>query len=120
MNKIINFIKTYLMFFIAILVYLIIITSLFYFEILHYKTINIINYCFMLITFFFLGIKVTSLERNKGFLNGFLISSIIVILFSLISLILSKLNFSSLVYYLSLIISSMIGGIIRANKKTSN
>lgn len=117
MNKIINFIKTYLMFFIILFVYLIIMTTLFYFELLHYKTINIINYIFMIILFFFLGIKVTKLERSKGFLNGFIISSIIVIIFALISLILSKLNFSSLVYYLSLIISSMIGGIIRANKK---
>ena len=120
MNKLINFIKSYSMFFIIFLVYLIIVTTLFYFEILHYKTISIINYVFMIILFFFLGIKIRLLERKKGFFNGFIISSIIVILFVLISLILSKLTFSSLIYYLSLIISSMIGGIIRANKKTSN
>ena len=49
-----------------------------------------------------------------------IISIILVILFSLVSLIVSKLTFSSLVYYLSLIISSMIGGIVGVGKSIKN
>ncbi len=120
MNKIINYLKSYLIIFIMFLMYLIIMSTIYYFELLSYKTVSIINYIFMIIIFFLLGRKVTIFERKKGYLNGFIIATILVILFSLISLLISKLTFSSLVYYLSLIISSMIGGILTINKKSLN
>ena len=104
MNKIINYLKSYLVIFIVFLLYLIIISTIFYFELLSYKTTSIINYIFMIIIFFLLGRKVTIFERKKGYLNGFIISSILVILFALISL----------------IVSSMIGGILTINKKSLN
>ena len=104
------------MFLIMIIVYLLIISTFYYFELFNYKTLSIINYISLIIMFFILGFRVTHYERHKGYLNGFLISTILVILFSLVSLIISKLSFSSLVYYLSLIISSMIGGIIGIGK----
>ena len=117
MNKIINYLKSILLFLIILIIYLIIISLIYYFELINYKTLSIINYIFMIILFLILGIKVSHLERKKGYLNGFLIATTLIILFALISLILGKISFSSLVYYLSLIISSMIGGILGIKEK---
>ncbi len=116
MNKIINYLKSIGLFFIVLFVYLLLMTTLYYFEVFEYKLVSIINYIASIIMFFLLGFKVSRLEKQKGYLNGFLVSSIVVILFALISLILSKLSFSSLVYYLSVILSSIVGGIIGVSK----
>jgi putative membrane protein (TIGR04086 family) len=117
MNKIINYIKSISLFLIIFLVYLLIISLVSYFEILNSKTIGIINYIVILIMFFILGFKASNLEGRKGYLNGFLVSLVLVILFMLITLIIDKINFSKLVYYLTLIASSVTGGIIGVGKK---
>ncbi len=113
-----NYLKCYLLYFLILIIYLILVSIFYYFNLINYKTINIINYLVNLLLFFILGYKISSLEKKRGYLHGFLISSLLVILFSFICLILSKYNFSSLVYYLSLIISSMIAGIIGVSKTT--
>lgn len=71
----------------------------------------------MLLIFFLLGFRISSLERNKGYLKGFIISVSIIIPFTIITLIMSKMTFISLVYYLSLILMSITGGIIGVQKK---
>lgn len=112
MNKIISLLKTYIFIFILLFIYLLIISIFYYNEIFSYKTTSIINYIFMIILFFILGFKYSKKIRKKGYINGFISSSIIIILFSLFSLIITKLNITSLIYYLSLILSSITGGII--------
>lgn len=117
MNKFNNYLKSLALFGIIFIIYLFLISILYYFELFSYKTINIINYIIILILFFITGFKISSLEGKKGYLNGFLISTILIITFCLLSLIISKLEFSSLIYYLSLILSSITGGIIGVTKK---
>ena len=120
MNKLINYLKTYLLFLIVLILYLIIISLIYYFELINYKTLSIVNYIFMILLFFLLGFKVSSLERKKGYLNGFISSVVLIILFVLFSLLTTKISFNSLVYYLSLIVSSIIGGIIGVKEKPTN
>ncbi len=117
MNKIINYLKSISLFLILFIVYLLIISLIYYLEILSYNVVSIINYIIILLLFFILGFKTSSLEKNKGYLNGFLISLILCTIFSIITLINSKYSFGSLVYYLSLILSSITGGIIGVSKK---
>ena len=112
-----NYIKTILKYFLIVFIYTLIISILYYFEIFNYKTLRIINYLVNILLFSYTGYKIASLEGKKGYLNGFLISLIIIIIFILISLIISKISFSTLVYYLSLISSSITGGIIGVSKK---
>ena len=117
MNKVINYLKSISFFSILLFFYIIIISIIYYFELFSYNTLNIINYIVMIILFFLMGYKISNLERKKGYLNGFLISSILVIVFTLISLIFFKIEFSSLIYYLSLIVASIIGGILGVSNK---
>lgn len=112
-----NYIKTILKYLVIILIYSIIISILYYTELINYKTLRIINYIINILLFSLTGYKIASLERKKGYLQGFLISLILILIFTTISLIISKINFSTLVYYLSLISSSITGGIIGVSKK---
>ncbi len=117
MNKLINYLKSISLFILIFIIYLFIISIFSYYEIIPFKTIGIINYIVILLLFFILGYKSAHLEGKKGYLNGFLVSLVLVILFMLITLIIDKINFSKLVYYLTLIASSVTGGIIGVGKK---
>lgn len=116
MNKIIDYLKCYLLFFILFIIYFILISPFIYFEIININIINIVNYIIMLIYMFILGYKISHITRKRGYLNGFLISLVLIFIFMILSLTITKLSFSSLVYYLSLIVSSIIGGIIGVQK----
>lgn len=116
MNKIINYLKSISLFLILFIVYLLIISLIYFLEVINYNTVSIINYIIILLLFFILGFKTSILERNKGYLNGFIVSSTLCIIFSLITLFISKYSFATLVYYLSLILSSITGGIIGIQK----
>lgn len=117
MSKVKNYIKNISFILLAIIFYLLFISIFYYFEILNYKVVSILNFIVVMILFFILGFKTSSIERKKGYLNGFIVSSILILFFMILSLIFSKLSFSSLVYYLSLILSSIVGGIIGVGKK---
>ena len=117
MKNIICYLKTYLIYIILLIVYLLIISLFYYFELISFKTLSILNYIFNLILFFIIGFKISKIKHKRGYFYGFIISIVLVIIFSIITLIISKIDISNIVYYLSLIISSMIGGIIGVNKK---
>ena len=57
-----------------------------------------------------------TIKRSKGYLNGFIIGIIMTLLFSLIIIITSKYSLSTLIYYLTLILSSITGGIVGVSK----
>ncbi len=116
MNKIINYLKSISLFLIIFVVYLLLISIISYFELFSFKMISIINYIMILLLFFILGFKASNLEGRKGYLNGFLVSSVVIILFIFITLLSDKLDFSKLVYFLTLIASSVTGGIIGVGK----
>lgn len=117
MNIILTYLKSIYKFIIFFII-LLFITSLFnYLEILDYNIINIINYVLTLLMFYMLGLKLSKIRKSKGYLNGFIIGLIITIIFSLITISLSKYNLNTLIYYLTLILSSITGGIVGVSKK---
>ena len=85
MNKIINYLKSFGLFCIILVVYLLIMSLLYYFELLSYNTLSIINFIVSILLFFILGFRVSSLEGKRGYLNGFLIAVCVVILFMLVT-----------------------------------
>ncbi len=117
MNKIINYLKSISLFLIIFFLYLLLISLISYFELLNYKVVGIINYVVIILLFFILGLKAANLEGRKGYLNGFLVSLILVLFFMLITLITDKIDFSKLIYFLTLIASSVTGGIIGVGNK---
>lgn len=119
MNKLINYLKCYLVFFISLIIFLLLYSIINYYELLSYKVLSILCYIFILLLFFLLGIKISILEQNRGYLNGFLISLVLITVFIIITLIIDKMDFSKLVYFLTLIASSITGGIIGVQKKNT-
>lgn len=72
-----------------------------------------------IIIFFIMTFNYGKISSNKGFLSGLLMGLIYIILMFLINGLLFKfyLKISTIIYYLILLIVSMIGGSIGINKK---
>ena len=112
MEKLKNYLKILGYYFSILFIYLLTISLFNYFELLNYKVLNIVSYIIILLLHIYTGIKVSRYERKKGYLNGFIIGLTLVILFSIITIIISKFSLSTLIYYITLVLASMIGGII--------
>lgn len=91
-----------------------------YFDIINrnaYKALIIFSIVFICFaSSFILGFK----SNSKGYLNGLIFGIIIILLFTIISLVFKTFSYSSFIYFLVIVISSFIGGTFGINKKTTN
>ena len=77
----------------------------------------IISSLILLITGFLIGIH----SNKKGFINGMIVGLIFIMFLLLIGLLVgAKLKVSSIIYYLILLMCSILGSILGINKKKTN
>lgn len=119
---IIKYLKSLTFIFIGLLLTTLIITLISYFNIFGTKIIKILEYLLIIISLFIGGVYIGKRSSNKGYIEGFKIGLITIsILFIIGYLVLSKeINYKSLIYYLIIVISSILGSIIGINKKLRN
>ena len=118
MVKIKKFIKPIIYFYSILLIYLIVVTTLNYFNLVSYKTISIINFIFTILLFMFMGFITAYRSKSKGYINGLIIGGFNIILFLFLAFILGsnpKPNIG--IYLLILLLSSTIGGMFGINYK---
>lgn len=112
--------KDIMFFFISIFVYLILITTLNYFNVFNYKVVSVMSFVFMILLFMLCGFKVSRRLNFRGYLSGIIIGAFNIILLLLLALILnSSPRVTSLVFFLILLLSSTIGGMIGINYKVN-
>lgn len=118
MEKIKKYFKPILYFYVILLSYLIIITTLNYFNLVSYKTISVISFIVVILLFMFIGFRVASKSDKKGYINGLIIGGFSIILFLFIAIILGETpKITSGIYFLILLLSSTIGGMFGINYK---
>lgn len=116
MNKKMIILKNIALFFLILLIFLIISTTLSYFNIVSYNVINIISFIFIIILFMYCGYYMALRNNSKGYLNGLLIGGINICLLFIISLILKcNIEINIILYFLILLLSSTMGGMFGIN-----
>lgn len=104
----------------SIIIYLILITTLAYFNILSYKTISVLSFIFMCLLFVFNGFSIGKKSEKRGYISGLFIGIINIIIILVLALIMKSLpEFKSLIYFLILLLSSALGGMFGINFKKS-
>lgn len=115
----INYLKSFLYTLGIILVCLIFLTILNYFNILNGITLKVFEYVVpfiaIIIGSFLLGKK----SSRKGYIEGLKFGSIWLLIYLFINLILKTINLSSIIYFILIIIFSMLGGMFGINKKNN-
>ncbi len=102
-----------------ILITSIILTIINYFDIINYNVLKILKTITSIISIFIGGFIIGKKSNKKGFLEGIKLGVIYVLIIFLLSILgLNNFKISKLLFYLMLILTSMLGSIIGINKNT--
>ena len=120
MNYLKNIYKPFSYLFLIIIGSTFFITILSYFNILNHNISVYLKFLTSIIGFFVGGFLIGKKSIKKGYIEGLKFSLIIIFIMILISIIFKSFKYKSLIYYLILIISSIIGSMIGINKKNKD
>ena len=115
--KIKYLLKGLLFFFIPYFVLLLIIHTFYYFDIFSNNIMKYLKIIIVLLSSIISGFYIGYNSENKGYLNGIKFSLIIIFIFFLSNLFISKFKFITIVYYLIVIVTIITGSMIGINKK---
>ena len=117
-----NTAKSYLFFLIITSISSIIYTSIIYFSNtqISSSTLNILSFFVSIIIFFILGIYISRIFKEKGLMNSFMVSLILLLFILLFKIITKSFNVSWVIKSISCLLTSSIGGIIAINFKRKN
>lgn len=84
-----------------------------YFDLINDSTLSLLEITIMIIIMFIGGFLIGKKSKNKGWLEGLKIGSIFIIILILINILfIQSFSFKNIFYFVILIISSMLGGMI--------
>lgn len=115
-----KYLKSILFMFSIFLILNIIITIISYYSLFSDNVINIFKILSFIISFLSSSIYFGLNIKKKGLINGIKLSLIYILLFIIISIILSRFNIKDLLYYLIILITVIIGSVIGVNIKKAN
>jgi len=117
---IINYLKNIGYLFIGMLVVTIIITILNYFNVLNGMPLKVVLNITIILSLFIGGYLTGKKANKKGYLEGIKFGSIMVVIVLLLNLFIFKNEFAliNILYYLSLLFSSTLGGMIGIMRKS--
>ena len=112
-----NYLKSFLYFIIPFLGLLFITSIFYYFDILSNQVIRYFKITIVILSSLLGGYSIGKKSTNKGYLSGLKLSAIIVSLFLIINIILKGFKWYHLVYYIIIMIVTIIGSMIGINRK---
>lgn len=116
MNTFYKYIKSLIIFLTSIVIIPLFLTI---FNLLKLKTNRIIIIIIGAILMFVLGLILGKKSESKGYLQGLLLSVITILMLVILSLIFKfPLNINTLIYYIILTITTILGSMLGINKKT--
>ena len=106
----------------SILLFSILIGTFSYFNLLSNNVIKVFELIAIIISMFIGGLYLGRLSNKKGFLEGTKIGIVVIVILFLLSYLGFDMSFSlnTFIFYLLILISSILGSIIGINKKSSN
>ena len=116
-NTVKNYLKGLLYFFIPFFTLILLISILYYFDILNNQVIKYFKIITLLVSSLVSGFYIGRKSISKGYLNGLKLSGGIAILFLIINLIMGDFKWYHLVYYLIMIVVTSIGSMLGINQK---
>lgn len=100
------------------IVSIILLSILSYFNIIGENTHNIIRIIILFVSLFLSGLKLGKNKEKNGYLEGLILSGIIIVLLFLLRLIVIRnFDLSNILYYLLIVMTSTSGSILGINKK---
>lgn len=90
---------------------------LYYFDIISYNIVKYFKILSIILPSLFGGIKIGFKSNNKGYIAGFKLSLIFISILLIFSLFNKSFGFKTIFYFIIIIITIILGGMIGINKK---
>ena len=122
MNNIKNYLIAIGYFLLVVVIFAIVLTIFNYYDIVTNKLFKVIKVLIPSFALFIGGYKVGNSANKKGYIEGIKLSLIVIVLLFMFSYLgfNASFNISLILYYIILIISSMLGAMIGINKKITS
>ena len=101
----------------SIIVSLLFITTLYYFNLLNHTTYNILKIILLILSLFINSFILGKSTHQKGYLEGIKLSSPIIIIFLITTLLTNNFKFTIIIYYIIILIASSLGSMIGISTK---
>ena len=103
---------------ISLLLSLLFVTTLYYFNIISTNTYKVLKVVVLLVNIFFGSFILGKKAKNKGFLEGIKFAAIIIPIFFILTILTNQtLQLRLLLYYLIITFSSILGGMVGISRK---
>ena len=112
-----NYLFNILLYFIIILICSIVITVVHYFSIFNDNIINILTIVLPIVAILVSSFRIGRCVSKKGYLEGLKFGGIIIFITLIISLLSKNFNIKSIIFYIILLISSMLGSMVGITRK---
>ena len=114
-----KYFKVYLMFLLTIIITSIIIGTLSFHYLVKEQTAFIIQNIILFIILFIHSYKLGMIKHKNGYLEGIKFGGLIDFLFIVLGIVIKEnFNFYKVIYYMLIILTSVVGSILGVNKKT--
>ena len=121
MFKYLKYLKSLLYIVIPLLILNIIISVLYYFDLLSSNAFNISRLSILLLSVLIGGFNIGKSSKEKGYIEGLKLGILIIVFMFIFSLILkSSFSISKFLYYIVIIIVSILGSMIGINKRKNS
>ena len=119
LNKeiIFKYLKGLLFFLVPFIILTLLITILYYFDIINNQIIKYFKIIIMILSCLLGGFIIGKNSTSKGYLNGIKLSSIVVIIFLILNLIFKGFKWYHLIYYFIIMVTTTIGSMIGISLK---
>ena len=104
-------------FFAILFVGTLLVTIFDYFSLLSIGIINILKLIIPIIGIFISSYRLASRSKKNGYLEGIKMGIIVIFIFVVMILLLDKFSFRSVIYYVILLITSILSGMLGINRK---
>lgn len=104
-------------FFIILILGTLIITLINYFNILQNNIISGIRFTLPMLAIIISGYKLGKASEKNGYLEGLKLGGIIILVFMFFVLLLDKLSFKNILYYLILLLTAVVSSMIGINRR---
>lgn len=120
--NVLKYLKALLYIFVLIIVFSLLISTLNYFDIVGSGIINIFEIISVIVSMFVGGVFIGKNSNNKGYLQGLKIGGISLVILFLLNYLgfNNSFSISTILFYLIIIVSSIIGSVVGINKNKQN
>ncbi len=114
MKKILKFIG---LFFLSLLIGTLIFTIIDYFHLINTKVVSILKLIYPLLSLFLTSYRLGLNSSKKGYIEGLKMGGIIIFIFTIFILLLSKYQIKTLLYDIIILLTSTLGSMVGINRK---